>query len=446
MKNLKFFSIIAVIAVIFIGVSCSEDVPIVLNNVAVELSYPDDVDAIEGVIVEASCDGVVYVDTSDATGAVTFELPVGTYEFSASETRSVAGVLTSYNAVESEVISETWDETAAISLEMVASTKSQVIIKELYFGGCPTNDGTDTYNYGQYITLYNNSTENVDLQNLCLGSMSTNSYAVSLMGEINEGDTDPYWFAEDWTPAGYGYFYFPDQTILEPGEEIVVAISGGIDHTQTYSNCVDLSNSEYYVCYDIDVYTHALTYPAPSSNIDPSHYLDASKFGLGTAVVISRLSPAMFLFYPEGQTPAEYGADDTDNDYWKDLDNFPRKKVPASWTVDAIDVFAAGREDDNIKRLNPLIDAGYVYMVSDNGYTLYRNVDKDATEAIEGNTDKLVYNYSGGTDGLETQHGTTDPSGIDAEASIANGATIIFMDTNNSGNDFHLRNKSSLKD
>jgi len=41
---------------------------------------------------------------------------------------------------------------------------------------------------------------------------------------------------------------------------------------------------------------------------------------------------------------------------------------------------------------------------------------------------------------------TTDISGIDAEASLKNGAHIIYMDTNNSTNDFHERLKCSLRE
>ena len=72
---------------------------------------------------------------------------------------------------------------------------------------------------------------------------------------------------------------------------------------------------------------------------------------------------------------------------------------------------------------------------------IYRNVDKEATEAIEGNAAKLVYNYAGGTTDVE---GTTDPSGIDAEKSITNGAKIVYLDSNNSSNDFHMRKYASL--
>ena len=78
------------------------------------------------------------------------------------------------------------------------------------------------------------------------------------------------------------------------------------------------------------------------------------------------------------------------------------------------------------------------------GHTLYRNVDKEATEAIAENAGKLVYNYAGGTSDAGVPYGSTDPSGIDAEKSIANGAKIIYKDTNNSSYDFHERMFASL--
>ena len=83
-------------------------------------------------------------------------------------------------------------------------------------------------------------------------------------------------------------------------------------------------------------------------------------------------------------------------------------------------------------------------------FSYYRNVDKSATEALEENQGKLVYNYHYGTFDVfnagNTDRGSTDPSGIDAEASIKNGAHIIYLDTDNSTNDFHQRSQASLKD
>ena len=81
-----------------------------------------------------------------------------------------------------------------------------------------------------------------------------------------------------------------------------------------------------------------------------------------------------------------------------------------------------------------------VWLTNKLGHALYRNVDKEWTESLPENAGKLVYNYSLGVDA------STDPSGIDAEASMKNGAHIVFQDTNNSTDDFHERQKCSLRD
>ena len=73
------------------------------------------------------------------------------------------------------------------------------------------------------------------------------------------------------------------------------------------------------------------------------------------------------------------------------------------------------------------------------GHSLYRNVDQEMTEGMTENKGKLIYNYALGTDD------STDPSGIDAEASISNGAHIVYQDYNDSSNDFHERQKCSLR-
>ena len=113
--------------------------------------------------------------------------------------------------------------------------------------------------------------------------------------------------------------------------------------------------------------------------------------------------------------------------------------------VDGVEIFNIPKLADSKTRFIPTIDAGYAKFTNGQGYTIYRNVDKEATEALAENEGKLVYNYAGGTKDVDPDNGTTDPSGIDAEASIAAGAHIIYMDTNNSTNDFHQRKVASIK-
>lgn len=118
-------------------------------------------------------------------------------------------------------------------------------------------------------------------------------------------------------------------------------------------------------------------------------------------------------------------------------------KFPKTNVVDALDIWGAANLEKSNARFSADINTGYVAITNKLGYTAYRNVDKEATEALEENAGKLVYDYAGGTQ--DEANGSTDPSGIDAEASIANGAHIIYSDTNDSGKDFHQRRVASIK-
>jgi hypothetical protein len=119
-------------------------------------------------------------------------------------------------------------------------------------------------------------------------------------------------------------------------------------------------------------------------------------------------------------------------------------KIPNEWIFDAVDIWGADYVGTSLPRFSTELESGYIYMTNKQGYSIYRNVDKEATEALPENEGKLIYNYSLGTTDYQGAE-STDLSGIDAEASIANGAHIIYMDTNNSINDFHQRKVASLK-
>jgi hypothetical protein len=120
-------------------------------------------------------------------------------------------------------------------------------------------------------------------------------------------------------------------------------------------------------------------------------------------------------------------------------------KFPKSCFVDGLEIWVSGNEDKSLHRMAADVNTGHLTMNKGLGYTAYRNVDKDATEALPENEGKLVYGYAGGTGSAEEDNLSTDPSGIDAEASIANGAHIIYSETNNTAIDFHQRKLSSLK-
>lgn len=434
MKQFKFLIFVAISIILM--TSCDDDMDdVTFFDVSVQLSYPSGYTATDSVEVAIGS----YTGYTDEEGTVTISVPSGSYTISASETRSVNGI--SYNFNGSETVSVGADETVTLSLSV--SESSQIIIKELYIGGCQKDDGSGYYSKDSYVILYNNSEYDAKIDtNFCFGftfpynSNSTNKYL------DDSGDLE--YANEGWIPAGQAIWHFQSSVTLGAGEQIVVVFYQAIDQTGTYSNSVDLSNSEYYVMYDTETFTNTSYYTAPSENISTSQYLDGILYGVGNAWAISNTSPGFFIFATEDMGPTAFAADESYTDYYGGSTSQVAKKVPEDWIIDAIEVFRQGYDDSNNKRFTDDIDAGSITFTSHYGYTLYRNVDTDATEAIADNDGLISYGYTYGTDDLTD--GSTDDSGIDAEASLDNGARIVYKDTNNASNDFHQRAIASLKD
>lgn len=409
-------------------------------EVTFQLVYPSEspFGSVEGVpvtILNTSTQKTLEANTT-AEGTVKFVATPGTYKASVVEKRAGNGYVHTFSITKSDIVlSETWDSATPVDLKLTELISGQIIIKELYISGCPKDDASGYYRDDQYVVLYNNSDQTASLDNICLGSLSpynsnsTSKYLIDgKLTYLNQG----------WVPATNAIPY-TESVSLEPGEEMVIALCGAIDHTLTYSQSVNLANSKYYVLYDYNEQLTHKKYVAPDASIPTSQYLGIQKWGLGNAWVFSNSSPAFFICTTKGSTPEAFG---TSTDNYTDEEGTWTKKLDTEWILDGIEVFRTGYE--NAKRFPDDVDAGSINLTGKLGYSVYRNVDKEATEAISENEGKLVYNYAYGTevDGASS----TDPSGIDAEASIAKGARIVYMDTNNSSNDFHQRSQASLRD
>lgn len=383
-----------------------------------------------------TADGTTLTAKTEADATASFRVPAGIYMVSASCRFSENGYAYVLNGVkENVVVSDKWDENSAVTLEMVASRAGQLVIKELYVGGCQANTATAAFQRDQYVVLYNNSDQVATLENLAMGfvpphnSQASNTY-YNENGLLYEN--------MGFIPIATAIVYFQHTLTLQPYSQVVVAITGAIDHTATYTNSVNLSNADYCV-YDPTVFTHALYYPAPSSTIPSSNYLKAVLFGLGNAWGLSNHGPALIVFSVKEGDALTYATND-ENLWKKDEKSSTCLKIPTDWILDAVEVYSATNLDKSKKRLTAAVDAGYTPLTNKYGHTSYRNVDKEATEAIAENSGKLVYGYDKGMENA------TDPSGIDAEASMKKGARIVYKDTNNSTNDFHERQQASLKD
>lgn len=438
MKKIAYL-MLGVMMVLF---ACKKDKKIQIHTVTVQLEYPVGgvFTATEGVTVKMAGKSTVFEAQTNAEGKATFSVPTDIYEISATDSRVQTSdhATFNYNAVKSNVaILDGWNSAEIITLELEESKASQIVIKEVFVGGTPKDDGSGAFTYDRYVILYNNSDFPASLGNMSLAttmpynSTGTNKYYTgNELSYKNEG----------WMPAGQAIWHFKQNVVVQPWQQIVIALTNAVNNTLTYSKSINFDNSAYYATYDPDVFTHTATYPTPAASIPTSNYLKAIPYGAGTAWTLSVTSPGFFIFDPKDTTPAAFVADASSTDSYTGT-ALVSKKVPVDWIVDGVEAFELGNTGNN-KRFLPTVDAGYVYHINKEGYSIYRNVDEAATKAIPGNEAKLVYGYSLGT---TITDGSTDPSGIDAESSIKNGARIVYKDTNNSSNDFHLRSKASLR-
>ena len=308
--------------------------------------------------------------TTNSLGQVSFTLNPGSYQASCTYVTAEAGQRQAFSGTTgSFLVVEATPATQILNLQKVES--QQIVIKELYFGGC-TNPVT-----------------------------------------------------------------------IPPYSQIVVALFGAIDHTATVSTSVNLANANYYWMSNSDVAAYTNTKYTAADVIPSSHYLSCQPFTQGNAWALSNSSPAVFIGNaPKAQVQALCADTENYDHTMGDKPAFNVVKFPKANVIGALEVYSQPNLSKSNPRFPTAINSGYVAITNNQGYTVYRNVDKQATEALPENEGKLVYNYSMGTVDVE---GTTDPSGIDAEASIANGAHIIYSFTKNTTNDFHQRKESSLK-
>lgn len=442
MKKVIYLMLFSLIA--FFSCKKNDNPGINLKTVTVQLVYPtgSSFTAQQGTAVKLATSSTSYDAATDATGKAVFTVPVGIYEASATETRSEGGIAHIFNGVKSSItITDNWSNMDAVSLDLTESQSSQVVIKEVFVGGTPKDDGSGAFIYDRYVILYNNSNTTANLGNLCLATVLPYNSTSGSSNKYYGTDGNLTYASQGWIPAGQAYWYFQSNVAIDPGKQIVIALTNAVNNTLTYSKSINFDNAEYYAMYDIQTFANTTNYVTPAASIPTSHYLKAIAYGAGTAWVLSTSSPGFFIFDTKGTTPVAFGADVTFTDVYTSP-ALISKKVPVDWIVDGVEAFQLNGTD-NKKRLTAAVDAGYVYHINGQGYSIYRNVDKTATEAIAENSGKIVYGYNYGTTSIG---GATDPSGIDAEASIKNGAHIIYQDTNNSTNDFHLRSQASLRD
>lgn len=377
-----------------------------LHTLQVNAVYPDEYSDYlrEGVTVkiEDIDRGNSYTSKTDKNGTVRFSLTKGIYRIQISD-KAEQDI---FNGLADKVKLVNGD--LALNLPLVHSRSGDIVIKEIYCGGCTKLPFEGNYQSDKYMILHNNTSETQYLDGLCFGSLDPyNSQATNVW--VTQDESTGATIFPNFLPVAQCVWQFggTGQTFpLAPGEDAVVVICGAIDHAAQYPQSVNLNKPGYFVCYNPVYFWNTLYHPAPGDQITPDHYLNVViKTGQANAYTFSVFSPATVLFKAKDTTIQDF-VSQADNVIQKPGSTVDRiVKVPVDWVLDAVEIYYGG-SSNNMKRMPPSVDAGYVTQSAlYDGRTLYRHTDEEASREA----------------GYE-----------------------ILEDTNNSSSDFYEREKQSL--
>lgn len=409
MKTIKIFLLLT-LSVLMTG--CLKDLRLedfseekLSSTITVTVNMPAGYDfSVTGLVIKLTdpTSGLQYSGVTDATGKATIRVAHGSYvattEFKHTEAGGIIYILNGTT----ERIRATPEDPAALSsnLPLNISKTGQIVIKEFYYGGVQNPLTGSNYANDKYIILYNNSGDIAYLDSLCIGVADPYNAPTSgrLSNWVKTGTTE----LRDSVPNITFGFMFPgtgrDYPLL-PGEEVVLA-TNAINHSASVPSSCDLSLPGYWALYD-PILTPGQSVPVAGVN----RMIAFWKMGTSNQFVISALSPALFIYNMGGKTVAQFILDTyTWNPGYATNRNFDVLMIDKNLIVDGVECF---RNATDSKRLRPEIDNGFAMTEgSGTGQSVHRRIDEEATAAA--------------------------------------GGRIVYMDTNNSSNDFVKRPKASL--
>jgi len=238
--------------------------------------------SVEGMVIKLSdpSTGLQFSGTTNAAGVATIKVAHGSYVATtdAKITDEDKGFIFIFNGTSSKIrVTPSDAKTVSVGLPLNVSKTGQVIIKELYYGGCLNPLTGKAYSNDKYIILYNNSDKVAYLDSLCVGMVDPFNAPTSgkTSNWVKTGTTE----LRDSVPnSSIGWIFGGTGTShpLNPGEQVVISING-IDHTIAAPNSVNLGVSGYWVSlrsnsYKRTIYTSAWCKPPErileSGNID----------------------------------------------------------------------------------------------------------------------------------------------------------------------------------
>lgn len=420
----KSIYLLTIIAFSCINFSCQKIFPNIdkhnpysseIKKLNITLVYPEgfegEIKAGAKITIINPSNGTKYDLLSDNNGKATINLQYGFYSVSVTDRGTpTSGSIPIFNKrIDQFHITDTLKGDLNINMNLVLSYAGQLVIKEIYYRGCTRPDGKPYQFYDKYLIVYNNSNDVAYLDGVCFGVVEP-FFAPSSPTAWSYINDEGQRVIRDTIPIIEAIWQFPGSGknhALQPGEEAVVALAAAIDHTILYPNSVNLDVPGYWVCYN-QLYTNASFHPSPGPNL-ANHWLDLLwKESTLKAYGFSAVNPAPVLFRMPVSDPQAY-VNDPENRSRRPGSSSSTEYVmiPSMWVLDGVEAFDS---DTKNKRLPATIDATYALMTDDERYmgkTIHRKIDEAATAVA--------------------------------------GDRIVYMDTNNSANDFYIRESQSIK-
>lgn len=395
------YSIIS-ISFLLIFSSCLEDIRSnkfseveLSETVIVTVKMPKEYDySVEGlkVILYDNTAGLQFNGVTNEQGVAEIRVAPG-YYIASTETsfRDPGGILYLFNGMSEKI--EAVSGPNSVKIGLTASKSSQIVFKELYFGGCFNEKTGKSYTTDKYIVLYNNSNQAAYLDSLCLGV--AHPFNAPTNGRLSDWVKPGTSELRDSIPAASMVWMFPGtgkDNVLEPGCEVVLALNA-IDHSASVSASVNLGKPGYWAIYN-PIMTPGHATPEAGVKLLSGIW----KIGGATSYVISNFSPGFFIFTLGDKSVEQYVLDNYALNPNSSNINLSALLVDKNLILDAVECL---RDPTDTKRFMPEIDNGYAIIAgSGQGQSIIRKIDTEETEKA--------------------------------------GGRIVYVDTNNSSNDFEV--------
>lgn len=274
-----------------------------------------------------------------------------------------------------------------LPIEIAAAKSGNIIFKEIFYCGSRTPKNA-VYFRDQFYELYNNSDKVQYLDGLCMGNLYPINATANIPVWDRENQEDYVYFQAIWQIPGNGTDY-----PLQPGESIIIAQMADNHQKESLNpnSPVNLIGAEF----ETFLKSTTVINDNPAINMHLAAYPSKSASLAQWLVTVN--GGAYAMFYPQEEIDP--------NTYVIPVGSTTKAKdIPMDWIMDAVELIPS-EEKMNLKRVPSLLDAGAAYV----GSTYCgKSVSRKIKEQL--------------------------PNG-----------RIIYMDTNNSSEDFQINDKPLIR-